>query len=41
MPEIAARVRIAEATVSQHLAAGMTALTNLVHDEWAEDGRRP
>ena len=39
--EIAARMGIAEATVSQHLAAGMAALTNLFHDELAEDGRRP
>lgn len=38
--EIAARMGIAEATVSQHLAAGMAALTNLFHDELREDGRR-
>jgi RNA polymerase sigma factor (sigma-70 family) len=34
-PEIAARLGIAEATVSQHLAAGMNALTNLFHDDSA------
>jgi RNA polymerase sigma factor (sigma-70 family) len=34
-PEIATRLGIAEATVSQHLAAGMTALTNLFHDDSA------
>ena len=40
-PEIAARMGIAEATVSQHLAAGMATLANLFHDELAEDGRYP
>ncbi|HEY5237948.1 MAG TPA: RNA polymerase sigma factor [Rhizomicrobium sp.] len=39
--EIAARMGIAEATVSQHLAAGMAALTNLFHDESTEKWRRP
>jgi RNA polymerase sigma-70 factor (ECF subfamily) len=32
-PEIAMRLGIAEATVSQHLAAGMAALVNLFHDD--------
>jgi RNA polymerase sigma-70 factor (ECF subfamily) len=35
-PEIALRLGIAEATVSQHLAAGMNALANFFHDEAAK-----
>ncbi|HTO41690.1 MAG TPA: sigma-70 family RNA polymerase sigma factor [Rhizomicrobium sp.] len=37
-PEIALRLGIAEATVSQHLAAGMAALATLFHDD-ADDQR--
>jgi RNA polymerase sigma factor (sigma-70 family) len=40
-PEIAVRLGIAEATVSQHLAAGMGALANLFHDDLTELKKKP
>jgi RNA polymerase sigma factor (sigma-70 family) len=40
-PEIAMRLGIAEATVSQHLAAGMNALVNLFHDDAVAPGEKP
>jgi len=40
-PEIAARMGIAEPTVSQHLAAGMAALADFFHSETIEPGEKP
>jgi RNA polymerase sigma factor (sigma-70 family) len=40
-PEIAARMGIAEPTVSQHLAAGMAALADFFHSETFEPGSKP
>jgi RNA polymerase sigma factor (sigma-70 family) len=40
-PEIAARMGIAERTVSQHLASGVVALAALFHSELADPGSKP
>jgi RNA polymerase sigma factor (sigma-70 family) len=40
-PEIAARMGIAERTVSQHLASGVVALASLFHSEWTDQGSKP
>jgi len=40
-PEIAARMGIAEPTVSQHLAAGMAALADFFHSELTDLGGKP
>lgn len=40
LPEIAARMGIAERTVSQHLTSGIVALTNQFHNDHSDSGEK-